>query len=111
LWAFGTWTKSIKIITIGTKINTITAWTFYSETKLTNVYIPDSVVRIEADAFESNPNLTELIIPSSVNEIQSPNFMNSVSKSLIFKGKTLEEVQAMENYPWGITDTSIIKVA
>jgi len=28
---------------------------------------------------------------------------------IIFKGKTLEEVKSMDNYPWGIKDESIIK--
>jgi hypothetical protein len=30
-------------------------------------------------------------------------------KEVIFKGKTLDEVKRMENYPFGIEDTSIIK--
>jgi hypothetical protein len=30
-------------------------------------------------------------------------------KEIIFKGKTLEEVKQMENYPFGIKDKSIIK--
>ena len=34
-----------------------------------------------------------------------------VLKNKLFEGKTLEEVQAMENYAWGIADTSIISVA
>ena len=28
----------------------------------------------------------------------------------MFEGKTLEQVQAMANYPWGIEDTSKIQV-
>ena len=29
--------------------------------------------------------------------------------NLLFKGKTLEEVKAMKNYPFGIQDESVIK--
>ena len=31
-------------------------------------------------------------------------------QEVVFRGRTLEEVQAMDNYPWGIEDTSIIHV-
>jgi hypothetical protein len=30
-------------------------------------------------------------------------------KEAVFKGKTLDEVKAMENYPFGIEDESVIK--
>jgi hypothetical protein len=32
-------------------------------------------------------------------------------KEVVFKGKTLEEVKQMNNYPFGIKDESIIKVS
>ena len=37
-------------------------------------------------------------------------FLGCISlKEIIFKGKTLEEVKQMKNYPFGIKNESIIK--
>ena len=55
---------------------------------MTNIAIPDSAISIGEGAF---------------------NWCTSL-KSIIFKGKTLEEVKSMGNYPWGVEDKSIIKV-
>ena len=54
---------------------------------MTNINIPDSVTNIEAFAFFGCTSLT----------------------SVTFEGKTLNEVKRMNNYPWGIKDTSVIK--
>ena len=53
--------------------------------------------------------MTDIEIPSSVLSIGSNAFSGCHSlSSVTFDGKTLEQVQAMANYPWGISDTSII---
>jgi len=52
------------------------------------------------------------MIPNSVTSIGDYAFAGcSNLTSLIFQGKTLSEIQEIENYPWGIEDTSIISVA
>jgi hypothetical protein len=55
--------------------------------------------------------LETINIPANVNSIKEYAFDGCTSlTSVIFEGKTLEEVQAMEYYPWDI-NTSVIKVA
>jgi len=55
--------------------------------------MPSSVVSIEARAFEWS------------------DLQYAPGNTIIFYGRTLAEVQAMANYPWGIYDTSKISVA
>ena len=79
---------------IGTDVTSIGKWAFYYCTGLTNITIGENVTSIEQNVF-GDCNL----------------------KSLTFLGKTLEQVQNIEDeygykhYPWGIADTSIINVA
>lgn len=62
-------------------------------------------------AFNGCSSLTYLKVPSSVSSILTNAFAGCTSMTcLYFKGKTLEQVQAMANYPWGLADTSIISV-
>ena len=50
-----------------------------------------------------------MTIPESVVSIGFTAFLFCDNlKSLIFKGKSKEQVEAMPNYPWGIIDTSVI---
>lgn len=54
--------------------------------------------------------MPDIEIPSSVSSIGSNAFFGChMLSSVMFQGKTLEQVQAMDNYPWGISDTSIIR--
>lgn len=53
--------------------------------------------------------MTEIEIPSIVTSIGANAFQDCASlTSVVFKGKTLTQVQNMTDYPWGISDTSII---
>ena len=50
-----------------------------------------------------------MTIPESVVSIGFTAFLFCDNlKSLVFKGKSKEQVEAMPNYPWGMIDTSII---
>jgi len=61
-------------------------------------------------AFSGCGSLASAAIPAAVESIGQNAFYNCVAlSSLAFEGKSLEQIQAMENYPWGIEDTSIIK--
>jgi hypothetical protein len=54
--------------------------------------------------------LESIVIPNSVKFIDYKAFwFCEALKRVIFKGKTLEEVKQMKNYPFGIEDESIIK--
>lgn len=64
---------------------------------------------IGSDVFWNCSTLSTLTIPSAVTRIDDYAFYGCSSLTdVTFKEKTLAEVQAMNGYPWGITDTSII---
>jgi hypothetical protein len=72
--------------------------------------ILNSVTSIGDFTFWNCKSLKEIIIPDSVTSIGAYVFHNyNLLKEVIFKGKTLDEVKQMENYPWDINDESIIK--
>lgn len=127
------WVKLPVNVKIGTAVTCIGSGTFFHCNSLTCIVIPNSVTSIGQSAFQNTniknislPDtltsignrafsvtlLMEMIIPETVTSIGSRAF-NESSVAFIggvtFKGKTLAEVQAMENYPWGITNTSKIK--
>ena len=48
--------------------------------------------------------------PSIGKDYWSQPFSSSSIEKVVFKGRTLEQVQAMQYYPWGLQDTSKIQV-
>lgn len=122
-------------VTIPDSVTSIGNYTFFYCTGLTSITIPDSVTSIGKETFKGCSGLTSVEIPNSVTSIRDGVFYNcigltsvtigngveSIGKltfsgcnrltSVTFLGKTLEQVQAMDNYPWSISDTSIINVA
>ena len=123
---------SLTSIEIPDSVTSINSGAF-TGTGLATVEIPASVKTLQR-AFTHNPNLTSIVlnegletidesgvlaqctslstltIPASVTSIAENAFtyLTNIS-SVVFKEKTLAQVQAMTNYPWGISDTSIIK--
>lgn len=111
------------VITLGTEL-------FMNSQLMTSIELPDSLKLIDTNAFTTS-NITSLVIPDSVDAINAYAFSSSRAvsitvgsgvdtigqgafdncnylTSIVFKGKTIAEVQAMSDYPWGISDTSII---
>ena len=79
-------------------------------TSLTSVEIPESVESIDNDAFFDCASLTSIEIPKCVKHIGDYAFSYCSSlTSIIFKGKAIDQVKAMDRYPWGIKDEAIIK--
>ena len=84
---------------------------FYGCSGLTSVVIPNSVTSIKSSAFYGCSELINVIILNNVMSIGWSAFYKCNSLiNLTFKYKTIEQVKKMNNYPWGIEDTSIIKV-
>lgn len=101
--------QSLTSITIPESVERFGDEAFNNCASLKSINIPESVKSIGVGAFQICQSLTSMTIPESVVSIGFTAFLFCDNlKSLIFKGKTLAEVQAMANYPWGIIDTSII---
>jgi hypothetical protein len=102
--------KNIIKCVILNNVTSICNYTFSYCESLKEITIPDSVISIGKDAFSYCESLKEITIPDSVISIGKDAFYNcNLLKQVIFKGKTLEEVKQMDNYPWDINDESIIK--
>ena len=102
--------SSLKEIVIPDSVTSIGYRTFSHCYSLKEITIPDNVIYISSFAFSFCESLKEIIIPDSVKNIGYMVFFGCISlKEIIFKGKTLEEVKQMKNYPFGIKNESIIK--
>ena len=110
----GAWTfehyESLISIKIPNSVESIGGRAFYYCISLTSIKIPSSVKSIGSYAFDNCTSLTSISISDSVKNIGNYAFVNCTSlKEVVFKGKTIDQVKAMENYPWGIEDESVIK--
>jgi hypothetical protein len=102
--------ESLTSITIHDSVTSIGDYAFSFCKSLTSITISNNVTSIGENAFMRCESLTSITIPNSVTSIGTETFWLCESlKEVIFKGKTLDEVKRMENYPFGIEDESIIK--
>ena len=102
--------KSLTSIKIPDSVTSIGYTAFYDCNSLKSIKIPNSIKSIGNYAFENCISLTSINIPSSVEWIGHCVFENCTSlKQVVFEGKTIDQVKAMDNYPWGIKDESIVK--
>ena len=84
---------------------------FYIRKDIKKIIIPDNVTSIGDWTFFKCRNLVNMTIPDGVTSIGPWVFYNCTSlRSLVFKGKTMDQVKAMKNYPFRIKDESIISV-
>jgi len=91
------------------KLKKIDIEMFYGS-NIESIVIPDSVESIRDFAFAYCRNLKSIGIPDSVENIGLYAFAYCRNlKSLAFKGKTIDKVKSMDNYPFRIKDESIIK--
>jgi hypothetical protein len=84
---------------------------FYYCKSLTEITIPAYVTCIGNNTFYGCESLKEITISNSVISIGKMAFAGCESlKEVIFKGRTLDEVKQMKNYPFGIEDKSVIRI-
>ena len=75
----------------------------YIPNNIIKCIIPNGVTHISCGAFAYSRLLSSIYIPDSVTYIGDSAFFKCKSlKEVIFKGKTLEKVKQMENFPFGI---------
>ena len=97
-------------VTIPDSVTSLRYSVFHGCSSLTSIIIPNSVTSIGAFAFEKCSSLTSVTIPNSVISIGEDSFYSCNNLiNVTFEGKTLAQVKAMMNYPFGIKDESIIK--
>ena len=102
---------NLRNVTIGNGVRSIGQQAFQYCTNLTNVTIPNNVTCIGWGAFSHCTRLISVTILDSMISIGGYvfNACNALV-NLTLKGKTLEQIKMMKNYPWGIMDESIIQV-
>ena len=106
--------ESLTGISIPNSLESIGDKAFLHCKSLKSIHIPDSVKIIGDWAFYGCRSLISISIPDSVKSIGKWAFCYCPSlKEVVFKGKTMDEVKAMNGYPygypWGVEDVSIIK--
>ena len=102
--------KNIVKCVIPNSVTNIGNSAFWFCESLKEITIPDNVTSIGDFVFSCCTSLTSITIPNSVIDIGYNVFHKCTSlNEVIFKGKTLDEVKQMKNYPFGITNESIIK--
>ena len=98
-------------VTIPNSVTIIRDYAFSGCRGLTSVTIPNSVTSIGAYAFWSCHSLMRVTIPNGITSIGCGAFLScTILESVVFKGKTIEQVKTMDHYPWGITDESVIHI-
>lgn len=94
----------------GYDINTTLRTLGYTTNDIAEIYVFSKLETTTA----YNSNLKAVYIDSSCpsigRDVWSQPFAGSSLEKVVFKGRTLEQVQAMQYYPWGLQDTSKIQV-
>lgn len=101
---------NLRDIKLPSRIKSIEVCLFQQCYSLKSIEIPENVMFIDSSAFVDCTSLEEVILPAKIGHISYNAFINTHNlHKVIFKGKTLDQVKAIENYPWGIEDKSIIR--
>ncbi len=100
---------SLKLPSNKTKNTVIGDYAFGYCNTLQTLIIPEGVNVIGAYAFQYCFDLTTLELPSSIYGIRKGAFEGCPASCNIKFNKSMDDVSAMVNYPWGITSGAVIK--
>ena len=95
------WDSGLVAIELPNTIKRIGRASFEMCGELEEITIPDSVEKIGFSCFAECLRLEKVVIGRNVSEIEDEAFQACPHlKEVIFKGKTLDEIKQMKNYPW-----------
>lgn len=103
--------SSLEKVIIPSTVKNIASGAFYGCHKLKQVTICCDDVTIAIGAFWYCKNLTDIVVLGGIAKIgyYAFNWCDNL-KRVLFKGKTMTQVRAMDNYPWGIEEyKSVVK--
>ena len=75
--------KKIIEFEFGTDVTGLGSWAFFNRVSITSITIPSDITNIASDTFNYASGL----------------------RNVIFQGKTISQIQAMSNYPFGLNKT------
>ena len=92
----------------GYDINTTLRTLGYTVNDIAEIYVFSKLESTSAYSSGLKAVYIDSSCPSIGRDYWSQPFSSSSIEKVVFKGRTLEQVQAMEYYPWGLQDTSKI---
>lgn len=81
---------------------------FSYSNSLSSVELPSTLKKIGADVFEECGSLSSISVPKSVDDISRAAFRYSRLSAVAMEGRTKAETKAIDNYPWGLANGSVI---
>lgn len=99
--------SSLTDVTLGENETMLGIRMFFNCTSLETLTIPATVTNIRNEAFRGCTSLEALTIPLTVTTFGTNIFqgVTNADLELTFTGRTIAEVQALTNYPWGLATT------
>lgn len=94
----------------GYDINTTLRTLGYTTNDIAEIYVFSKLETTTAYREHLKAVYIDSSCPSIGRDVWSQPFSSSSIEKVVFKGRTLEQVQAMQYYPWGLQDTSKIQV-
>lgn len=75
---------------------------------MTEAIFKSGLLSIGRRAFAFSGTLTKVELPDTVQSIAEEAFLENINIEVTFQGRTKAEVQAMENYSWGLPSGRVI---
>lgn len=81
---------------------------FSYSNSLSSISLPSTLQKIGADVFEECRGLSSISMPKSVDNISQVAFRYSRLSAITMEGRTKAETKAIANYPWNLSNGSVI---
>ena len=81
---------------------------FSYSNSLSSITLPNTLQKIGSDVFEECGRLSSVSVPKSVDNISQVAFRYSRLSAVTMEGRTKAETKAIANYPWNLSNGSVI---